>query len=57
VHRTFGKTAHPEQPLLQFIEVALKMAFHSLHPLCTTDPQISRRAYRFRISSEVVISS
>ena len=28
MHGAFGKVAHPEQPLFQFFEVALKMTFH-----------------------------
>jgi hypothetical protein len=28
MHRTLSKAAHPEQTLLQFLEVAFKMAFH-----------------------------
>ena len=34
VHGALGQAAHPEQPLLQFFQITLKMTFHSLHPLC-----------------------
>src|SRR6266404_796020 len=42
VHGAFSQASHPEQPLLQFVEVALKMTFHTLHPLLDCNVAVQR---------------